>query len=435
MNHFDRAWARPPMLLANPSFFGTLGATRTLGEQGVPVYSAGNGLLDLSRWSRYTTRALACPAIDDCDRFLDWLVDLGAREPGIVLYPTSDETAFLYALRGAELARTFRTYQPSLEAILAVLDKKRLYAHARAVGMDVPDTWFPESIADVERIAREIDPVVPLLVKPRTQVLSNTHSKGIIVRDRAQLRERYEDLVRHTVYGPTVLEHFPEAPHAMLQRYLPEGSDEIYVLAAFLDHTGQHFAARSAMKIFQRPRSLGIGLCFEEAPLDETIADAARRLALASGYHGLFQLEFIKVGGRFLLIDFNPRFYNQLAFDVARGLPLPQLVYAAALGHDDEVARMIATANEPRDDERLVFCNDFGLETMLVLQRIAGRMTRDETTRWRTWQTQNRARAIDPARVRADPMPGYVDVVAQLYGYARHPRAFVRKIVLDHTPP
>ena len=433
MNQVASAPARPPILLANPSFFGTLGATRSLGEQGVPVYSAGNGLLDLSRWSRYTTRALACPPLEDSGRFVEWLLELGAREPGMVLYPTSDETAFLYALHQEELSRVYRTYQPSFDAILAVLDKKRLYEHARAVGMDVPETWFPESIADVERIGRETE--MPLLIKPRTQVLSNTHSKGIIVRERAELSARYQDLVRHTVYGKAVLEHFPEAPRAMLQRYLPEGSDQIYVLAAFLDRSGKHFAARSAMKIFQRPRSLGIGLCFEEAPLDPEVAEAARRLALACGYHGLFQLELIKVGDRFLLIDFNPRFYNQLAFDVARGLPLPQLVYSAALGRDEEVARMIAAAKTQHDDGRRVFCNDFGLGTMLLLQRIAGRMTHDETAHWRAWKAQHRKLAIDPARVPGDPVPGYVDVFAQLYGYARHPRAFVRKIVLDHTPP
>jgi hypothetical protein len=34
----------------------------------------------------------------------------------------------------------------------------------------------------------------------------------------------------------------------------------------------------------------------------------------------------LRAGDGHLLIDFNPRFDNQLAFDVARGLPLPGMV-------------------------------------------------------------------------------------------------------------
>jgi NAD(P)-dependent dehydrogenase (short-subunit alcohol dehydrogenase family) len=37
------------------------------------------------------------------------------------------------------------------------------------------------------------------------------------------------------------------------------------------------------------------------------------------------------------LIDVNPRFYSQMGFDIARGLPLPMLVWHAARGEDDRV--------------------------------------------------------------------------------------------------
>jgi D-aspartate ligase len=80
-----------------------------------------------------------------------------------------------------------------------------------------------------------------------------------------------------------------------------------------------------------------------------------------------------------------------------------------------------------------VFCNDFGLSSMLLLQRLAGRMTAHETRRWRAWHAKNRGASIDPARIPGDPLPAFADVVAQVYGYARHPRAFVRKILLDKT--
>jgi predicted ATP-grasp superfamily ATP-dependent carboligase len=424
-----RADRDAPILLANADFYGTLAAARLLGRSGVPVYVASDRLLAHARWSRYAARVLSCPPMADAGRFLDWLEALGAREPGIVLYPTSDEAAFLYATRADTLSRSFLTYQPALEVLLGVLDKKRLYAAASEAGLEVPETWFPESDSDVERIAREAP--MPLLVKPRTQVLSRTHSKGVVVRDRAELVARYRAFVAENGYGRAVLDRFSDAPRAMLQRYIAEASSHIYVLAAFIDRSGSIFAARSAMKIFQRPRSLGIGLCFESAPLDADLCDRVARLARAVGYFGLFQLEFIVTGGRRLLIDFNPRFYNQLAYDVARGLPLPHIVHAAARGDTEEMGRLVRSASQQDGGEGLIFCNAFGLGFMLTAQRAVNRISTAEASRWRQWQRAHEGVTIDPAVSPDDALPAIVDVATQLYHCGRHPRSFLRGLLRE----
>jgi D-aspartate ligase len=418
-----------PIVLADPDYYGTLAATRALGASGVPVYIAGRRLLAVSRWSRHAARALACPPLSRPAEHVEWLLELGEREPGLVLYPTSDDATFVYTQRLQDLSRVFRMYQPELGAILHVLDKKRLYETAREVGLEVPDTWCPETDADVERVAREAP--MPLVIKPRTQMLSTTHSKGVIVHERHELARTYRSFVKRTSYDDTVLAVFPEAPRAMLQAYWPEAAERIYSLAGFLDRSGKLFAARAAVKVFQRPRTLGIGLCFADAPIEPELSDAARRLALACGYFGVFQLEFIEVGDRRLLIDLNPRFYNQLAYDIARGLALPHMVHAAALGDGAEVERLVAVAQRQPDRSDLVYCNRFGFEVMLATQRVVGRVSASEAARWRRWRDDHRSTSIDPAHVRGDALPAFVDVASQVYSYARHPRAFVRKVILD----
>jgi hypothetical protein len=245
---------------------------------------------------------------------------------------------------------------------------------------------------------------------------------------------RYQEFVRGGRYGRALMGAFPDAGRAMIQEFLPAAAEHIYVLAAFVDRSGTHFAARSGMKILQRPRRLGIGVCFEAAPLDPALADAARRLALESGYFGLFQLEFISVGGRYLLIDFNPRYYNQLAFDVARGVPLPTIVQAAACDRPDIVARLLrGVAPQPQESE-LVFCNAFGLNLIVSAQLLSGAMSADEARRWRQWRERYAASVIDPAVLEGDVMPHVMDVVSQLFAVARHPRAFWRTIVMNRPP-
>ena len=72
------------------------------------------------------------------------------------------------------------------------------------------------------------------------------------------------------------------------------------------------------------------------------------------GYFGVFEAEFIRLGDERLLIDFNPRFFGQMGFDVARGLPIVGLAYEAALGGTQRVTQLLqasaswSTANQNR---------------------------------------------------------------------------------------
>ena len=61
-----------------------------------------------------------------------------------------------------------------------------------------------------------------------------------------------------------------------------------------------------------------------------------------------------------LLIDFNGRFYNQLAFDIARGMDLPGMVYASAIGATEELERLVSRVPLRDKEQPLVFCNGFG---------------------------------------------------------------------------
>jgi hypothetical protein len=187
---------------------------------------------------------------------------------------------------------------------------------------------------------------------------------------------------------------------------------------------------RGAHKVLQRPRRAGVGLCFEEADVASELGERTVRLCERIGYYGAFELEFIFCRGRPLLIDFNGRFYNQLAFDIARGLDLPSLVYAGATGEPDKVARLVS-AVPTRDETRgLVFCNRFGLSVTVAAQRTFGTMSAGEAKRWQEWRKAHDGRVVDAVRDAGDPLPALIDVARHLSHSVRHPRAFVREMGL-----
>ena len=420
---------RPPILLCNADYYGTLAATRLLGRSGIPVTVASETRMAVSNWSKFATRTVRCPPTIESEKFVDWLITFGRNNPGYVLYPTSDDVTYLYTLHRKELEPLFKMCLPDVQAIINVLDKKKLYTAAREAGVATPDTRFPEVDSEVETLGGELE--LPVLVKPRTQVLFRSHSKGLLARERAELLPKYREFVRSNDYGAELWGRCPEATHPMLQTYHPQAAERIYSLAGFIDQRGELFAARGSFKVLQRPRKLGIGLCFEDAPLNLELAAGIRRLCQITGYHGLFQTESIYLNGKYLLIDFNPRFYNQIVFDIVRGLPLPLIVYASALGDHDEVQRLVHAAASAGDGVDRVFCNRIGFELMLSMQRLSKRMSVEEARTWRQWYEKHRDGVVDSTVDRNDPLPMFFDVANHVHEYLLHPRSFVRSVVLD----
>lgn len=211
----------------------------------------------------------------------------------------------------------------------------------------------------------------------------------------------------------------------MLQRYYPESAKEIYSLSGFRDMSGSHVVMRAAMKILQLPRRLGIGLCFEEAEVIPEIAQRTIQLCERIGYYGAFELEFVVAQDRMLLIDFNGRFYNQLAFDIARGMDLPGLVYAGATGATEELERLISRA-ELRDEEpSLAFCDGFSLSLTVTAQQMFKRIPREEASHWRQWRKTYKGRVVDAIHDSDDPLPAVIDAASRVGQYMRYPRKFV----------
>src|SRR3954467_2948811 len=96
-----------PVLLPIASYHGTLAAVRSLGAAGGHVTLAETSRLVPAVWSRFAARRVSSPDPEDAPKFIDWLLDFGAREPGHVLYPTSDDIAWLYAVHREQLAKHF----------------------------------------------------------------------------------------------------------------------------------------------------------------------------------------------------------------------------------------------------------------------------------------------------------------------------------------
>ncbi len=416
------------VLLLGADYYGTLAAARQYGKHGIRVAMADDNPRARALYSRHVAEKLVHPPLSSPESIIDWLVDYGQKHPETLLYAPNDHLAWLLAVERERLAKVFLMYQPPESAIITLLDKKRLHEACADVGIDVPETHaLGENGAD--------DPIVdrlpwPVLLKPRTQVFLETGIKGLIVSDKAALAAELARFRQLVAFNRVLTDRHPDIAEPMVQAYLTAAETSIFSCSGFVTEDGE-IVVRAAMKVLQRPRKVGIGLCFEGRPVEEPLVEKLRALCKRVGYFGSFESEFIADGEKRLLIDFNPRFYSQMGFDIARKLPLPLLVWHAARGDRAALSGELARARAWKPTGQEVYCHKTMLDLVLRLQGLSGQMSRDDVQRWRRWYREHEGSVTDAVRDEDDRKPSLIDTAQWVQHFVRHPRNFVRSFVLN----
>jgi predicted ATP-grasp superfamily ATP-dependent carboligase len=411
----------PPALLADATSYGTLAAVRDLGARGVPVILAYDEAVAPARWSRHVQSVVRCPSTKDAKHFLGWLNAFGASNPGCVLCLTSDDVAFLAAAHLDTPASPYRVFCPSLDGLLELLDKSRLAAAAKRAGLRSPATWSPANEDELHRLIPELP--LPIVIKPRTHILSHVPGKPVLIRRREdvlaawrQTRDASTDQARATRIAGIEIPIL-QACHAV--------SERVYTVDGFVDGDGKLVAATACVKCLQLPRRSGVGICFESALLDPDVLAGLERLCRDTGFRGVFDAEFLIDSDDLLLIDLNPRFYNHMAFEVERNLPLPWMSYLAAIGDHEGVRNAVAGLDAERAASGRIYVHRFLTASLLASQRATGRMSAAEVSGWRRWSGRG-GDVTNPAFVPGDPMPAG----AELAYWLRHPRSFLYRAAL-----
>ncbi|HEY9763793.1 MAG TPA: hypothetical protein V6D07_14775 [Trichocoleus sp.] len=400
---------------------GTLAAARDLGKHGIPVVLADSDRHCLTATSRYISQFIEAPSLENLSDFLRWLIDFGRQNPGYILYPTSDDMCWLIASHQNTLREFFYLFQPSEESTYTLLNKEKLFYTCRSLGIDCPETWVPSHQETLRSLADTID--YPVLIKPKTQAGMKTNWKGSLCKSREELLATFELSKKRFSYKQEILEYDPALTNLMVQEFYSEAAEHIYSLAGFFDSESNTYVLRASEKVLQQPIRIGVGLCFESREIHERPARQLRELLECIGYKGAFEAEFIhlKDQDRFLLIDINPRFYGQMGFEIARGLPLAQLCYLAATGEKQEVEK-IANSSLLWDHTVLWKHRILWMLVLFVTTIwLGGHMSRSRRHFWIKWaQTGN---CYDPIYATDDPRPAWAYLWKQLLRSFRHPRS------------
>jgi len=114
------------------------------------------------------------------------------------------------------------------------------------------------------------------------------------------------------------------------------------------------------------------------------------------------------------VIDFNPRFYNQLGLDIERGMPLPLFACLDALGDATALRDAVEKAQAANDDQKAL-CDRFTFRATLFALAASSRISQEDLAYWRSWMKRNAAHAVDVAADKEDPMPGVIHSLSEAY--------------------
>ncbi len=312
-----------PVVLLGANFYTALGAIRTLGRRGIPVYALDYHFpTAYALSSRYVARKMLCPNVNiDETGLADFLIGLGkefSKRP--VLMATTDNYALLISRHADRLSRYYIFPDNKSGLLEKVINKKGLALLAREHGIRIPQTLIVDQSSDLAAIAREIP--YPCIIKPALshKFVKVFRQKCLFAESRTELLSALETACKNEL-------------EVMVQEVIPGFDDRMYVFDFYVDRQGRITHTFSAQKLRQFPINFGSSTLTHhlyDHGLVELGLDYIRRL----GYRGYGEIEFKKhpVSGEYYLIEINARLSTlNVLFDKC-GIEFAYIMYKDLIG-------------------------------------------------------------------------------------------------------
>ncbi|MER6980116.1 ATP-grasp domain-containing protein [Streptomyces carpinensis] len=303
-----------------PLHHGGVGAIRSLGRLGVPMYAITEDPYTPAASSRYLKRAFVWPTkgTEEADRLVEGLLRIGSRigRP-TVLVPTDEEAAVLIAEHQDELKGRFRFPRVAPDLPRRLASKQGLHELCVEHGIPSPAAAFPQSYDDIAAFAETAR--FPVVAKNR---------EAFVRRSRPAVNGTTRIATREGLL--TLARDWGERPGVILQEYLPREEAEDWIVHAYFGQDSTPLAMFTGVKVRSWPPHAGMTANAYVVDNPE-LADLAARFIKQIGFTGIVDLDlrFDRRDGQYKLLDFNPRmgaqfrlFENESGVDVVRAMHL-----------------------------------------------------------------------------------------------------------------
>ena len=281
----------------NPMHHGGLGAIRSLGRLGVPVYGVHEGPWAPAASSRYLRgRWFWQPDAEDTERTTAGLLTLAERigRPA-VLIPTDDAGAIFLAEHGGPLREAFLFPAPPPDLPRRLAGKFSMHEMCRSLDVPAPLTVLPASAEEAAAFAGQAGyPLIAKLSAPWLGAAAGLRSTSVVTGE-AQLASLW-DACASTGAG------------LMLQEFIPGGPGDDWFFHGYCGAEATCRPSFTGVKIRSYPAHAGL-TSLGRAVTDEALRERLAGLLARLSYRGIVDLDLRRDArdGEFKLLDFNPR--------------------------------------------------------------------------------------------------------------------------------
>lgn len=289
---------------------------RSLAERGVEVIGCDDVNLTVLSFSKHVRETFTVAPWDTAPE--QFLTDL---EAAVLEYAPRDGRPYvlmpvfreidLITRNRARFEPAIKLAAPNIKSIERVTPKHKLAELAEEFGLDVPETWRPETLDELRERAPKL--IYPRIVKP----VDGAGGRGVTcAKTPAEIVEQAEAL------------GFEEPP--LVQECI-EGED---YCVAVLANAGQVTAIMAYRNVTTFPREAGAGAV--RATVDAAPFRAeTEKLVAATNWNGVAEIDFRWSGDAKdapKLIEVNARFWAGIFHSIESGVDFPWLLYAQTVG-------------------------------------------------------------------------------------------------------
>lgn len=283
-----------PVVILRSGHHGGVGAARSLGRLGVPVY-----IVDGDRWeagfsSRYCRQRFVINTEMQPVEAVARMVEIGHKLGGRpILIPTTDQATIWVSGHASALreAYTFPSQDPQLTRVLC--DKSRMQDLARRNGVATAQAVVPTSKMILENfLETAIFPVMVKAIDAESFRRLNGSTKVLV--------PTLEELL--ALYKKT---KNPEQPGYLVQEFIP-GDD--WMFNGYFDEASECLFEATGKKLRRFPVDTGVtslGICLRNPELSRITTKFMKDI----GYRGILDIGFRRDerDGTYKVLDVNPR--------------------------------------------------------------------------------------------------------------------------------
>ena len=313
-----------PVVMLGANFYTALGAIRTLGRRGVPVYALDYHFpTAYALASRYVTRKILCPDVNHDEAGLaEFLLELGkefSEKP--VLLATADNYALTVSRYSDQLSKYYIFPDTGNGLLEKIIDKKGLALVAEEFDLRMPKTFIVDQNSNLEEITKSIP--YPCIIKPALshKFVKVFRQKCLFASDSTQLISALETARDSNL-------------EVMVQEVIPGFDDQMYVFDVYVDREGRATHTFSGQKLRQFPINFGSSTLTRQF-YDPALIELGLDYMLRINYRGYGEIEFKKnpKDGKYYLIEINARLSTLNALFDKCGIEFAFIMYKDLTGN------------------------------------------------------------------------------------------------------